>query len=787
MTPSPLSQSTSAVHLHASEPMGAGLPRRLSKRRKPFSGLFGSQSQDNFHAKHASAPHELSPLAAENAQRQKMLRRRSTAGPPPSPSALLSADMASGKKEKHGSFMGRLARRFSVMRKPEPAANGIGGDSPHDGADAEPSATTEQATIGAHSHPATPAKRVPPPSLDGDTSTVTGRPQSSAEQRASAMMDFGGEEEPLQSKLTVVNPDEPAESLTGGSPVGLTPSVPSVPSATGTESSSRADGDVSTSEWEEHPDVPVTTSPIAITETPASPPTIPSLSPEPVSPLQAPVPSPSPPLPEIPRQSLASALNLDHSLPPTPRTERPLSLVSERTEPSTTFLSSPRTQAQETNFSNSSTNLTAYAPSSVSPAMSAADDPGLRRASIVANPPTPHVRPMIIFPAKSTQVSVTSSPIEMSPKPRDGSPKKEGHQKSSSSTRRRETETYTLVRSPSGTARSAGDVITAMGEQWEVVQSQAEEGSRKSRRKERSGSKEVESPIQEEGEYHHHRRQRSVNGRPAAEPMTASSSRSTRTPSVDTERRQRGTVSSRKERRSSSKQRESDVDTAKATSVPNPRNPLRHERALSAGARPTSDLQFDPTALRARDAWEKDRLWKANSMSYAPDGTPLVSTPPTIGDGSRTSTVFSADMQMAGAIPSTSDLHLQRSTTLPSPHAASLPHGTSHTYFTMGPYQGSHTIPAVYVPNVASHASSSQPHAGPNRRRQVSLSFSERVPFTIDDKRSDPPSLTRNYIGNPLPDPPRISPFQAAPLPPSLVVPLGGNTNAQYAGVPTRY
>ena len=785
MTPSPLSQSTSAVHLHASEPMGAGLPRRLSKRRKPFSGLFGSQSQDNFHDKHASAPHELSPLAAGNTQRQKMLRRRSTAGPPPSPSALLSADMASGKKEKHSSFMGRIARRFSVMRKPEPAqpANGIGGDSPHDGADTEPSATTEQAKVGAHSRTATPSKRVPPPSLDGDTSTVTGRPQSTAEHRASAMMDPGDDNEPQPSRLTVINPDEPAESSTGGSPVELTPSVPSVPLAS---ESSRAYGDVYASEQEEHIDVPDATSPITIiTETPTSPPTIPSLSPEPVSPLQGPLLSPSPPLPEIPRQTLASALSLDHSLPPTPRTERPLSLVSERTEPSTAFLSSPRTQAQETNFS-STTNLTAYAPSSIAPAIAPIDDPGLHRASIVANPPTPHIRPMIIFPAKATQVTMTSSPTEMSPQPRDGSPKKEGHHKSSSSTKRRETETYTLVRSPSGTARSVGEVITAMGEQWEVVPSQAEESSRKSRRKERSGSKEVESPIREEGEYHHHRRQRSVNERPAAEPMTASSSRSTRTPSVDTERRQRGTVSSRKERRSSSKQRESDVDATKATSVPNPRHPLRHERALSAGARPTSDVQFEPATLRARDAWEKDRLWKANSVSYAPDGTPIVSTPPTIGDGSRTSTVVSADMQMAGAIPSTSDLHLQRSTTLPSPHTISPPHGSSHTYFTMGPYQGSHTIPAVYIPSAAPASSSQQP-AGPNRRRQVSRSFSERVPFSIDDKRVDPPSLTRNYIGNPLPDPPRISPFQAAPLPPSLVGPLGGNSNAQYAGVPTRY
>ncbi|KAH9937225.1 uncharacterized protein B0H18DRAFT_950154 [Fomitopsis serialis] len=782
VTPSPLSQSTSAVHLHMPEPMGADLPRRMSKRRKPFSGLFGSQSQDNFHPKHASAPHEPpSPLTTESVQRQNVLRRRSTAGPPPpSPSALLSADMASGKKEKHTSFMGRLARRFSVMRKPDPVqtANGIGGDSPLDGANAESSAAAEQVNDNADStRTPDPSRRVPAPAVTGDPSTEADRVQSSALYSAD-------DEEPVPSKLTVVNPDEPDSSV-GASPVQLAATVPSESSAADTESSSKADADVSEmDDRSEGTDTPAAASRATITETPASPSTIPSTSQEPVSPLQIPSLSPSLPLPELPQQSLAAALNLDHSLPPTPRTERPLSLVSERTEPSTAFLSSPRTQTQETNFSSSSTNLTAYAPSSVT----TPDDPSLVRASIVANPPTPHVRPMVIFPsAKATQVPMSSSPVEMSPKPREGSPKKEGHHKSSSTTKRRETETYTLVRSPSGTARAAGDVITAMGEQWELVSSQAEEGSRKSRRKERSGSKEVESPIREEGEYHHHKRQRSVNEqRPAAEPMTASSSRSTRTPSVDTERRPHGTVSSRKERRSSSKHRESDADaghSVKATSVPNPHHPYRHERALSAGARPASDLQFDPMVLKAKDAWEQDRLWKANSVSYGPDGIPIVSTPPTIGDGSRTSTVVSADMQMAGAIPSTSDLYLHRATTLPSPHTPAPPHGSSHTYFTIGPYQGSHTIPPVYVPNVAPSA---QNPSAPGRRRQVSRSFSERVPFSINDKRNDPPSLTRNYIGNPLPDPPRISPFQAAPLPPSLVAPLG-SANAQYAGVPTRY
>ena len=50
VAPSPLSQSTSAVHLQSHhvpslDPSTIGVPRRLSKRRKPFQGLFGDGIQ----------------------------------------------------------------------------------------------------------------------------------------------------------------------------------------------------------------------------------------------------------------------------------------------------------------------------------------------------------------------------------------------------------------------------------------------------------------------------------------------------------------------------------------------------------------------------------------------------------------------------------------------------------------------------------------------------------------------------------------------------------------------
>ncbi|KAJ2966916.1 hypothetical protein NUW54_g13667 [Trametes sanguinea] len=62
VTPSPLSQSTSAVHLHVLDPADIQLPRKLSKRRKPFTHLFGSgnDDDDNTQAK------ALRPLRAES-------------------------------------------------------------------------------------------------------------------------------------------------------------------------------------------------------------------------------------------------------------------------------------------------------------------------------------------------------------------------------------------------------------------------------------------------------------------------------------------------------------------------------------------------------------------------------------------------------------------------------------------------------------------------------------------------------------------------------------------------
>ena len=106
VTPSPLSQSTSAVHL-AIDPPPPHMPRRLSKTRKPFRGLFGG----SFDAGHIHKPDVESSLK----------RGLSLGATVPSSASSTTTD----KREKRASFMGRLVKRFSVMRKTDSSRTSI--------------------------------------------------------------------------------------------------------------------------------------------------------------------------------------------------------------------------------------------------------------------------------------------------------------------------------------------------------------------------------------------------------------------------------------------------------------------------------------------------------------------------------------------------------------------------------------------------------------------------------------------------------------------------------------
>ncbi|KAI0080342.1 hypothetical protein K474DRAFT_1638045, partial [Panus rudis PR-1116 ss-1] len=100
VTPSPLSQSTSAVHL-AIDPSTIQLPRKLSKNRKTFQGLFTGDAQRSHPPRHASEP--PTPMEQSN---HKFLKRGSTV----SPTSVSSPPSLVDKKEKRGSILGRLVK-----------------------------------------------------------------------------------------------------------------------------------------------------------------------------------------------------------------------------------------------------------------------------------------------------------------------------------------------------------------------------------------------------------------------------------------------------------------------------------------------------------------------------------------------------------------------------------------------------------------------------------------------------------------------------------------------------
>ncbi|EED77521.1 predicted protein, partial [Postia placenta Mad-698-R] len=540
------------------------------------------------------------------------------------------------------------------MRKQDPVAIKV--DSPTDSAPTEARKSIVNGT-----------KRVPAPSIDGEGEL---RP------RASTSISFEGA--PAPGRLTIANPDE-GMSLTE-SPAAVEAALPPVEAP----------------QSEVHASAPQESSPTP--ETPIAPT------------LSADVPAPAPPMSPLPPPTMLA--NFDHSLPPTPTTTaRPLS----------TSTDAPSQSANTTSYAASVSGLTSgftnYDPSSTS---LIPDDAALARASMVANPPTPHLTPLVIFPSQSnSSASVVQPAVQESSKHRDGSPtkaKESSHRKSPSTTRRRETETFKLVRSPSGSVRSPnGDVITGMGEQWEVVESA--DSPKRSRKKESSKSKERDG--EEAAEPRAHRRQRSTNEPPAVD-RTPSAARSTRTPSVDTARRAYGVdaVPSSSSYGHGRQHRESEPDTK-------PAHRAHHERHMSVPGRPTSDFQnsAELNAMRAKDAWEMDRLWKARSMAIGPDGAAVVQTPPTIVDGSVVS-----DGQTAGSIPSALDLH--RATSAPQPTQ----HGSNHTFYAIQP--------AAVPPPPVIYSSVPPPTSSPPRRRQVSRSFSDRIPFPIKDRSSDPPSLT---------------------------------------------
>ena len=165
-------------------------------------------------------------------------------------------------------------------------------------------------------------------------------------------------------------------------------------------------------------------------------------------------------------------------------------------------------------------------------------------------------------------------------------------------------------------------------------------------------------------------------------------------------------------------------------------------------ARPTSELTSaaDMRALKAREAWEMDRLWKGRSMVQGQRETAVIASPSNAGS---------------------------KATNNETPKEAfaiqSFAHGSSHTSYVVQPLQA-HPIPAsVFYANMPAapppiiYAATSpygQPQPSSSRDQTTYHSLSNS--FTFPSKIS---SVDLPIRPNPLPAPPRESSYQPSLLP----------------------
>jgi len=208
VNPSPLSQSTSAVHLHPPQPE-IHVPRKLSKRQTPTVGSIFPSQPDETERKATSAPTTpvdrvyIPPSQDAAPSNSTSLPKRMSVAPPP-------VQPLTSKKEKRGSMLNRLAKKFSILRKPTEGA-GSGSEWWHiDGLEARryPNGETNFEK-GRSVSPEKPhldsVKRVPPPPIEPQAEP----PPVESSQNANRISLSSLETPYSMGRLTIANPDLP--------------------------------------------------------------------------------------------------------------------------------------------------------------------------------------------------------------------------------------------------------------------------------------------------------------------------------------------------------------------------------------------------------------------------------------------------------------------------------------------------------------------------------------------------------------------------------------------------
>ncbi|KAG0704388.1 hypothetical protein DFH29DRAFT_381180 [Suillus ampliporus] len=771
VTPSPLSQSTSAL---LTQPSESNLTRKLSKRRKPaLPNIFGTQDKepDPPAPRRASASLHVPDTSA---------RRHSIISPtsvPPNASTVALSTHSSSKKERRTSVLGRLVRKFSILTKSTqdagPTISERAEDEPHDGA--APSDRRRSFFSQRHTSPekssmekkhSDPSKRVPPPRIDLDLMTQIADgmgPSTELEREIPDHRSSVSYEVPFSpGRLTIANPDAPSSG--GNTPIRQSIALPpeDLP--------------------EPKPHVEALPPVQPRYERNARREPAPSGKTSPVkrtSPAPAPAPTPSPSVPDVVRSppQVASVQSPPLSVSYLSPSAHTLSLA----------FTAPAATPELRTFHAYSIATTAVT--------STSDDSPLSKASVLVNPPTPYDPNELHSDLPSEMPPIERVPSRAPSRENSSAKKADGEVRiaKSNSTTSRKTETFRLMRNPSDKVSSNGETITAEGEHWTVVNSS--DAPRRRRTKERVEKNErverVEKPSsrsatkeKERESRREHRRQEKATQEAAGNQARATSSSQGRTKRTKPEIVDSSSLSGRPSRarsldtttRSSvvqpmvftihsgepprqrkSDDRPRDSHHAKPTRTgPSPISGIaRVERLPSNATRPTSELASaaDINALRAREAWEMDRLWKGRSM-YHQESNAITS--PSVRDSRHINGEFVVD----GG------------------------HGSSHTSYLVQPLQA-HPMPAsVFYANMPSAPppiiyTATSPygqvlHQGSHQPTYRSLPNS----FTFPSTESSPASPADPPRQNPLPRPPRESDYQ--PVHSSTIADRGSGTASDY-------
>ena len=785
-TPSPLSQSTSAIRLHPPDQDVPPVARKLTKRRKAFEGLFGLSPPATRPDTASITPSTLAPstqtMTNRLFKRQSIFKSPSTSSIPQTISSIVPSE----KRQKRGSMLGRFARRFSIVRRV--AGGHSRGGSFEAGkewsrGDRQSLQVTDRASTvtrpASMSTPMSPfekrqSARVQPPRAETTPSPDSSPLETPKEEGThDSMQTQDGKRDSISSlevsysigRLTIANPDVP--DSVDDSPANQTYPLPA----------SRA-GPISAQlpprVTEKPLPFPVPLSAIVFPEThlvdSPSVLTPPSNGLGSATPMSAPAPvirAPSSEGGQKPRPAPPSSLSIPLSRPVSKGGQR-----ASRPSPPSSALASASTSLPPP------THPTIH-PISTSASLVTETDSPLSRASIIANPPTPYVEPTRInispptgqpdvppvihlsIPSPVVTPLASSTPTTTSPHEPQKRPSRESsltknqgsrQPKPSSSVRSRETETFHLIRSPSaGAAQLTGESIIVGGQQWEVVgggmqrsrtkkekddsrRSHVEPERRESKRQDRTIEKVVllSSPISRCSLTY------DVVAKVAVPTPSKTEARKSRTKDPSSSRKRSSQAESKDQIR-----RSTTVPSSRAsgTAAPAPLPTQERRSSQSQGRRPTSELTSaaEMNALRAREVWEMDRLWKGRSMASGLEG-PQVVYAQSIGDVGSTTSVNGLGNGSAHT-----SYKLQPSFPFPTP---------------TGVYSSSSPVPPL--PLLQPMQQGAPLYEFPSGVRSYPDLAS--IP-SIGSPESTPSTPSRN----PLPAPPRQSPYRPAPVPASFV------------------